>query len=67
MTCGYLPFEDPNTSALYKKILNCEYKCPKFVSPAVKDLIAKILNTDPELRYTIHDIRQHSWTQMVKV
>jgi 5'-AMP-activated protein kinase catalytic alpha subunit len=22
MTCGYLPFEDPNTSHLYKKILN---------------------------------------------
>jgi len=24
MTCGYLPFEDPNTSKLYKKILNTD-------------------------------------------
>jgi 5'-AMP-activated protein kinase catalytic alpha subunit len=26
--CGYLPFEDSNTSALYKKILNGEYSIP---------------------------------------
>jgi len=25
MLCGYLPFEDPNTEKLYKKILNCDY------------------------------------------
>ena len=25
LICGYLPFEDPNTSCLYKKILNAEY------------------------------------------
>ena len=25
MVCGYLPFEDPNTNALYKKILNADY------------------------------------------
>lgn len=23
MICGYLPFEDPNTNKLYKKILKC--------------------------------------------
>ena len=25
MICGYLPFEDPKTSCLYKKILNADY------------------------------------------
>ena len=25
MVCGYLPFEDPNTSNLYKKILSADY------------------------------------------
>lgn len=25
LLCGYLPFEDQNTSLLYKKILNGEY------------------------------------------
>ena len=25
MVCGYLPFEDPNTNVLYKKIMNADY------------------------------------------
>jgi 5'-AMP-activated protein kinase catalytic alpha subunit len=28
LLCGYLPFEDANTSALYKKILNGDYQIP---------------------------------------
>jgi 5'-AMP-activated protein kinase catalytic alpha subunit len=32
MVCGYLPFEDSNTSQLYKKILSGEYILPNFVS-----------------------------------
>ena len=61
MTCGYLPFEDPNTSKLYKKILNCDYLIPGFISKASKDLIKKILNTDPTKRFTVKDIREHEW------
>jgi len=30
--CGYLPFEDSNTSALYKKILSGSYSFPKDLS-----------------------------------
>jgi tRNA A-37 threonylcarbamoyl transferase component Bud32 len=61
MVCGYLPFEDNNTSQLYKKILRGAYKAPKFISPQVNDLIARILNTDPNHRYTVADIRRHPW------
>lgn len=61
MVCGYLPFEDPKTSNLYKKILSADYTIPKFVSNDGKDLITKILNTDPDDRFTISDIRQHPW------
>jgi 5'-AMP-activated protein kinase catalytic alpha subunit len=32
MVCGYLPFEDPNTAKLYKKILGAQYTIPSFVS-----------------------------------
>jgi 5'-AMP-activated protein kinase catalytic alpha subunit len=66
MTCGYLPFEDPNTSKLYKKILNCDFLIPGFISKPSKDLIKKILNTDPKTRVTISDIRNHEWYQQVK-
>jgi serine/threonine protein kinase len=61
VVCGFLPFEDENTGNLYKKILSCNYKLPSFVSDSVKDLISKILNTDPAKRYTIKDIRNHPW------
>ncbi|KAF0758284.1 hypothetical protein AaE_003989, partial [Aphanomyces astaci] len=33
MVCGYLPFEDNNTSVLYKKILSGQYKAPNYISP----------------------------------
>ena len=61
MVCGYLPFEDPNTNKLYKKILNCDFLIPGFVSAPCKDMIRKILNTDPNRRYKISDIRKHEW------
>ena len=32
MICVFLPFEDPKTSNLYKKILAGEFKIPKFLS-----------------------------------
>jgi 5'-AMP-activated protein kinase catalytic alpha subunit len=53
MVCGYLPFEDPNTGKLYKKILSCDYKIPGWVSPEARDLMKSVLNTDPEERFTV--------------
>ncbi|KAJ4454820.1 putative SNF1-related protein kinase catalytic subunit alpha KIN10 [Paratrimastix pyriformis] len=61
LVCGYLPFEDGNTQALYQKILHGRYRCPSFLSPECKDLIGKILCVDPTRRYTIEKIRQHPW------
>ncbi|CAJ1427909.1 unnamed protein product [Effrenium voratum] len=65
LVCGYLPFEDQNTSALYRKILNADYQAPKFISDGVRDLIARMLNTDPETRYTMPKIRAHTWYRQV--
>jgi len=53
MVAGYLPFEDPKTSNLYKKIMAADYQMPKFLSPECKDFVKKILNTDPETRIRI--------------
>ena len=61
MVCGFLPFEDPKTSNLYKKILAGDYKIPKFLSQDCAHFISKILNTDPEKRYGIEEIRAHPW------
>jgi len=61
MICGFLPFEDPNTSQLYKKILNAEYKVPSFISKDGADIIKGILETDADKRLSIEQIREHPW------
>ena len=61
MVCGFLPFEDPKTSNLYKKILAGEYKIPKFLSTDCAHFISKILVTDPDNRYSIAEERAHPW------
>ena len=66
MVCGYLPFEDPDTAKLYKKILKGDFSIPSFVSKTGRDLIKKILNTDPDSRYTAIDIKNHPWYQQYK-
>jgi 5'-AMP-activated protein kinase catalytic alpha subunit len=66
MICGYLPFEDPNTLSLYKKILRADYKVPDNVSVEARDLLKNILNTNPKTRYTIEDIRKHKWMSNIK-
>ena len=53
LICGYLPFEDPNTSILYNKIVSGEFTIPKFVSSEARDLLKCILNTNPAKRFTI--------------
>ncbi len=52
LLCGCLPFEDQNTSQLYKKILGGDYQIPDFLSNDAKNIIKKILITDPDKRVT---------------
>jgi len=65
LVCGYLPFEDQNTATLYKKILAADYKPPKFISSAVKGLIAGLLTTDPTRRVIIPMVREHEWYRSI--
>jgi 5'-AMP-activated protein kinase catalytic alpha subunit len=64
LLCGYLPFEDDNTQLLYKKILTADFHIPRFVSSDGKDLIRNILTVDPQKRFTIEQIRSHSWWKL---
>lgn len=65
LVCGFLPFEDQSTAALYKKILTADYSLPDFITDAVKDLIAGLLTVDPERRHTIPIVRQHPWYRQI--
>ena len=59
MLCGYLPFEVNNNEGLFKKILECKVKFPKYVSDDAKNLIKKILVNNPDKRITIKEIKKH--------
>ena len=59
MLCGYLPFEDKNNNELFKNILDCKVKYPKYVGEKSKDLIQKILVNDPNERINISEIKEH--------
>lgn len=61
MLCGFLPFEDKDTNKLYAKIMKCKYTIPADISEDAKDLITKILNTNPGERFTLGQIRAHPW------
>ena len=59
MLCGYLPFEDKDNDVLFSKILKCKLDLPRHLSDDSKDLIRRILVTDPDKRITIKEIKRH--------
>ena len=59
MLCGYLPFEDKDNDILFEKILECKLIYPKYITNIAKDLMEKILVTDPDTRITIAEIKKH--------
>ncbi len=61
MVCGFLPFEDDNQKILFSKIARGIFNIPNFISSNCKDLIKKILVTDPKKRFSFEDIKNHSW------
>lgn len=61
LICGYLPFEDPVTTNLYKKIMEGNFHIPKFVSKEAAELMRRILCTDPDSRIRIAEIKRHPW------
>lgn len=65
MICGQLPFEDQVTSVLYKKIIKGDFKVPSYVSDDAASLLKKILNTNPNDRVTVNEIREHNWFKLV--
>jgi serine/threonine protein kinase len=59
MVCGFLPFEDLDNESLFAKILACKVHYPSFMPTNIKDILKKMLVTDPETRIQIHEIKQH--------
>ncbi|NP_001306623.1 CBL-interacting serine/threonine-protein kinase 14 [Nelumbo nucifera] len=61
LTAGYLPFNDPNLMVMYRKIYKGEFRCPKWMSPDLKRLLSRLLDTNPNTRITVDEILQDRW------
>lgn len=63
LTAGYLPFNDPNLMAMYKKIYQGQYRCPKWMSTDLRRFLSRLLDTNPKTRITLDQILRDPWFQ----
>ncbi|ONK77216.1 uncharacterized protein A4U43_C02F4280 [Asparagus officinalis] len=61
LNAGYLPFSDSNLMNMYRKIYRGEYRIPRWMSPELKQLISRLLDTNPVTRITIEGIISDPW------
>ncbi|KAD3338116.1 hypothetical protein R6Q59_027164 [Mikania micrantha] len=58
---GYLPFNDPNLMGMYRKICAGEFRVPRWTSPELKQLLSRLLDTNPKTRITVDEIINDPW------
>jgi serine/threonine protein kinase len=58
---GYLPFDEPTMSALFRKIQAADFEYPSWFSKDVKDILNLILVPDPTKRLTLKQITEEEW------
>ncbi|KAL0373865.1 UNVERIFIED_CONTAM: CBL-interacting serine/threonine-protein kinase [Sesamum radiatum] len=61
LMAGYLPFDEPNLAALYRRIQKAEFSFPSWFSSGAKRLIKRILDPNPLTRITISEILENEW------
>ena len=61
MVAGHFPFNAKTYPELYKKIASVVYKVPEHFSPALVNLLSRILNPDPSKRISLAHARLHPW------
>lgn len=61
LLAGYLPFQDDNLVAMYRKIYKGDFKCPQWFSTESRRLITKLLDPNPTTRITTSKIMDSSW------
>ncbi|KAG5593687.1 hypothetical protein H5410_034919 [Solanum commersonii] len=61
LLAGFLPFQEENIMAMYKKIYRGDFKCPPWFSSEARRLITKMLDPNPNSRITTSKIMVSSW------
>lgn len=57
MLCGFLPFEGESNKELFKNIIECKIEFPHYLSKLGEGMIREMLNTNPNKRIQIKDIK----------
>ncbi|CAN6459290.1 unnamed protein product [Victoria cruziana] len=58
---GFLPFQDDNIMAMYRKIYKGDFRCPPWFSSDVRRLILKLLDPNPNTRITTAKLMENTW------
>ena len=61
MTVGRLPFDDENVQKTLQLIITAQPQLPPSLSPALTDLIIRMLTKDPASRISLDKIKEHPW------
>ncbi|XP_016729098.2 LOW QUALITY PROTEIN: CBL-interacting serine/threonine-protein kinase 7 [Gossypium hirsutum] len=61
LLAGYLPFDDSNLAAMYKKIHRREFQFPAWVSKQAKGIIWQLLDPNPKTRMSMVKLMETSW------
>jgi len=61
LLCGFLPFDDENIAALYRKIQAGVYEKPAWLTQGSLQLLSQMLQVDPKKRITVKQLLTHPW------
>ncbi|MCJ1439028.1 serine/threonine-protein kinase KIN2 [Xylographa pallens] len=61
LVCGKVPFDDQSMPQLHAKIKKGVVDYPAWLSAECKNLISRMLVTDPKQRATLNEIMNHPW------
>ncbi|CAG8801087.1 18458_t:CDS:2, partial [Dentiscutata erythropus] len=68
LLCGNIPFGDGELMAIIQADYRFEpQECWERISERAKDFISKLLNVDPDSRFTAHQALNHSWLCLIKL
>lgn len=67
LLAGFLPFQDDNLMAMYRKIYKASFRCPPWFSPEARRLVTKMLDPNPMTRITIAKIMEAPWLYNKKI
>jgi len=61
LLCGFLPFDDENIGALYRKIQEGKYEKPIWLSAGSLGMLNKMLQVDAKRRITLKELLTDPW------